>query len=311
MAQRQNFANKNSKLKIAFNSFLLATLISTPVLAKFTTSSRPNPNESYLLQTPDKTFGVTKMTKNNTSTQFQRRYNSAVEKGFIPLINSWGSGFKPKPTVYLVQFNYLDLSNINQFLLALKNYKPSLMEYYQLKNGTYNKLAAMSFGIYGVETKFGLHSKYFIKELFQGLVSFVKENNPLEEHDGSPNSRGLTQMKYIPESIQKLYPQITPETLRKPEHAAITTMGYLVEALKMLRALRDRQIKEGVKPGDVNLSYMTEANIFDYIPYVYSGRLNRVLNGPKGTGGATVKDNLYIQEMRSHMKHFFIMEKEL
>lgn len=118
-------------------------------------------------------------------------------------------------------------------------------------------------------------------------------------------------MKDIPDKIQENYPQITPDTLYDPQFAAVATLGYLAEAFVMIKGLRDNQAREGVKPGEVNLSYITDENIFDYIPYVYSGRMKMLFNGPKGSTGATVTDNLYIKEMKQHMRHLYFMELPL
>lgn len=298
-----------SVLKSAL-SVVLSTLIAMPAFAKSSPTTGPNPNESYLLQTPDKAFGVSQMTTANTSVRFQNTFKKATALDFKYLKDNWGGNLNYRETIFLVQTDEYYSVQVVQFLLALKKHKPVLMRHYELRSDTYNKLATMAYAIYGVESKFGTHWKYSFKENNQGLVSSLK-STLLGQSKNATNSRGLTQIKDIPDSIEKLYPTITPNTLRQPEAAAVTTIGFLVETLKMLRSLRDNQASHGVKPGDVNLSYMTNVNIFDYIPYVYSGRMAYIFNGPYGANGATVKDNLYIQEMKRHMKSFFIMEKEL
>lgn len=262
---------------------------------------------SFLVPSPSATFNLKNsqlMYQNNP--EFKEDYDGAKKLGYRHLDVNWGNPDSYVKTAYLMQNDALHTAAVAEYIWSLNRQKSKLMAIYKLRNQTYNKLAAMAFGVFGVESKFGTHWKYAFKEKNQALVSTLKS---LTGSGDATNSRGLTQMKHIPEKIQKNYPEITPETLYDAEYAAVATVGYLAEAFVMLKGLRDNQIKEGVKAGAVNLSYMTDENIFDYIPYVYSGRMRMIFNGPKGAQGATVTDNLYIKEMKQHMSHLYFMEK--
>ncbi len=264
---------------------------------------------SYLLPTPYAAFNLKNLKQTYANNKvFRKLYGIFRERGYASLNAHWGLNTKDyRPAAYMLQNDQVLTIDVEKYLAALKNNKRDLMEIYKLKNNTYNKLAAMAFGVYGVETKFGRSWKYKFKEENQWLVDSAKS---ILGRSGD-NSRGLTQMKDIPDKIQENYPQITPANLDDPRYAAVATLGYLAEAFVMIKGLRDNQALEGVQPGEVNLSYITDENIFDYIPYVYSGRMRMLFNGPKGSTGATVTDNLYIKEMKQHMRHLYFMESQI
>lgn len=80
-----------------------------------------------------------------------------------------------------------------------------------------------------------------------------------------PNSRGLTQIKSIPKTISRFY-CVNAEQLESPKVAAVATLGFLAESLKITKArVRNR-----------NLSYVTSENIYDYVLYVYFGSIRQL-----------------------------------
>ena len=281
---------------------------------------------SFLLGKPRTAFKL-KETDKGSDKVFRGTYDYAKSRGLLGLSGSWGSP-EWRPSIFLIQKDQMYTPQVRKFVLALDKHKAKIMQIYKLRNDTYNKLAAMAFAIFGVETKFGENWKYKLKEgsivlpttygMFklegsnQWLLSQAKLAKKTVTGSGSTtNSRGLTQIKNIPDDIKEYYPTITPETLVHPEYAAVATVGFLAETLRMIRSFKNAQERNGIEPGDVNLAYITDENIFDYIPYVYSGRMAKIFKGNKGKDGATVTDNLYILEMKEHMRWFYIMERPL
>lgn len=80
-----------------------------------------------------------------------------------------------------------------------------------------------------------------------------------------PNSRGLTQIKSIPQAIRRFY-CVNAEQLGSPQVAAVATLGFLAESLRITKTrVRNR-----------GLSYVTDENIFDYVLYVYFGSIRQL-----------------------------------
>lgn len=164
-----------------------------------------------------------------------------------------------------------------EFVATLDREKEKLMEIYKLENDDYNELARLSFGILGNESQFGQSQRYWIKEQFPWLVALLKG----EGFDTSANSRGPTQIKTVPRLIAENF-GVTKDSLIKPEHSAVATLGFLAEALNELK-VRER-----------NHPDITPYNRFEYLHYIYTGRhleINR--------GTATPEQNIYYRNMRA------------
>lgn len=328
---------------------------------------------SFLLAEPQTTFRLNLLPEIlRKAPIFNSSYRKASAEGYQILRQSWGSD-QYRQAIYLLQDDSLSSENLSAaqismsmsvspvmapvypmaatsyaseaqlFIQALSKHKQNVMKIYKLKNYTYNKLAVMAFGIFGVESKFGKNWKYKIKESESGqkIVSIAKglrktgysqslkylgalsllpgrstmsgfltwAHRMDDLGSQSINSRGGTQIKYIPEAISKAYPNLNPNTLQNPEHAAIATIGYLAESLRIIRGMQAQQLRNGIQEDQEDLGYIDEGNIFDYLPYVYSGRMAKIYIGPTDPNGATVIDNLYILEMKKYMRWFLVMER--
>jgi hypothetical protein len=163
--------------------------------------------------------------------------------------------------------SFLDALNDSENQLLLK-------KHYRLSNQTYLTLARMAVGIMHSESKFGQHPVYYFKEEFPQVVSalkpfrnktilrhrfsyrdgtdgqsrgvyVVRENTNGEEgeprelgdwlFDVSDNSRGPTQIKFLPEGFAELFPHIRKDNLHVPQYAAVATMAYLADAITTLK----------------------------------------------------------------------------
>jgi hypothetical protein len=208
---------------------------------------------------------------------------------------------------------------------TLSNEKSTLMEIYHLSNRDYNKLAAIAFGILGRETKFGTSIKYVWKEAHQSEIweyklarkKLIDYKAALRARDPqkffafktwqvAPNSRGLTQIKSIPVSINHFY-CFNEDQLGDPHMTAIATLGFLAESLKVLKnRVRNKQ-----------LTYVTHENLFDYVLYVYFGSM-RLLVQPvidQQTGRlvndvATPDRNMYIKTVRTYIRSLGMFENQ-
>lgn len=202
------------------------------------------------------------------------------------------------------------------FMQTLDNEKEKLMRLYNLDNDDYNRLARLAFGILGQESRFGTHWRYHLKEGIPSGVAYLKQYKGIFKSsyqkamsegfkegfkefvlkrlvlDGqllmghintSQNSRGPTQIKKVPEKIAQNY-GVTKETLDRPEHAAVATLGFLAEALVELKA------KEKFHP-DIN-----GTNRHHYLHYIFMGRSQEIV---KGT--ATPELNIYYQNLQKFM----------
>jgi hypothetical protein len=176
---------------------------------------------------------------------------------------------------------------VKAFIQAISDRKQELTLLYGIHGAEYNLLAHIAVGIMGRESKFYTHWKYRLKEMSPRSVEMVKVINfylgRSERID--PNSRGPTQIKYIPETIARTY-GIEPDDLRQPDFAAIATMGYLIEALATLKRLKDKY----------DLEMVTPETYADYLPYLYFGRASALRNKT-----ATPENNLYVKAMKNYM----------
>lgn len=253
----------------------------------FSASKAYGANSHLLGHAPHKPHTIEDIKKIGSKNKvFAAAFVSGYKKGYRPLTSSWGNeDYRPIKIAPLT--NEVATKQVQQFRNALESEKKNLMKIYKLRNSTYNKLAAMALGIFGNESEFGTSLRLKVKENFQDLVVLGKMAKGQKD---LTTSRGVTQIKDLPEKIIEHYPDISPDTLVNPGNAAIATMGYLTEAFSMLLARDD-------------LKSINADNVFDYIPYVYSGQMHKVI---KGT--ATVVDNSYIIFMKRNIRKFYFME---
>ena len=237
--------------------------------------------------------------------KFRAQFVAARNEGYYPMMKNWGAD-EYEAVAILIQNDAVNTPEVRAFLRGILENKRKLMKIYNLKNSTFNKLAAMALGIYGNESSFGKSVRYTLKEKNQDLVVALKYLSG----DSTPvPSRGGTQIKQIPTKVSKHYPHITPDTLYVPENSAIATMGFLVETFEMLlyRSKTDR-IKGAI--GRAPLTYIQPENVYDYIPYVYSGQMRKLFLGREYRDGATVVNNTYINRMKSNMANFYFMSRK-
>jgi hypothetical protein len=173
------------------------------------------------------------------------------------------------------------------FMNEIDAKKAQLTKMYGLTNHEYNELTKLAFGILGNESQFGESKKYWIKEAMPFAVSMAKGNGL----DTSSNSRGPTQIKTVPKKIARRY-GVTKDSLEKPRHAALATMGFLADALSELKA------KEKHHPA------ITPENRFNYLHYIYMGKSHEIT---KGT--ATPNRNIYYRQIRNYNKGLEVYEK--
>ena len=244
--------------------------------------------DSYLLgASPHKHHTIEDVRKIGERNQaFAGMFSDAFQKGFRPLTSNWGNE-QYRPLRILPLQNKLVTKQVLEFKMALESEKIKLMRIYKLKNSTYNKLAAMALGIYGNESEFGSSFRLKLKESFQDIVVLGKM---IQGEKNLTTSRGGTQIKDLPAKITQHY-SITPDTLIVPFNSAVATIGYLTQTFSMLLERDD-------------LEMISVENVFDYIPYVYSGQMYKVL---KGT--ATIVDNSYVIHMKQNIRKFYFMEQ--
>ena len=179
------------------------------------------------------------------------------------------------------------------FVNALETEKQTLMSLYGVSSKDYNLLAHMAVGILGRESNFFQSGRYQLKETFPWLVRGLKiVEAKVKNKNLSPNSRGPTQIKTVPDIIAQHY-QIQSEELANPESAAVATMGFLIEALSELKT----------RAKNNNLDFITPETYVDYLPYIYFGQGKAISNRT-----ATPEKNLYVRSMKNHMKKFELFE---
>ncbi len=195
----------------------------------------------------------------------------------------------------LVSMDRITRTNVQLFLHTIGKYKSEIIELYGSDPQEYNLLAQIAFGILGNESEFFSSTKYLAKRNGHSIVTAVKEIKELvdDDYEASPNSSGPTQIKVVPKKIAEKY-RVTPETLRKyPQHAAVATMGYLIEALEVLKQ----------KKLNHNLDFITPETYVDYLPYLYRGLGKTVVKGK-----ATPAENGYVIRMKKYMEWVTLYE---
>lgn len=244
--------------------------------------------------------------------------------GFVALNNDYGSD-RPSALRILIKDDSIASALTQSYVDTLSTEKSTLMRIYHLSNTEYNKLAAIAFGVLGRETKFGKSLKYFWKETHQDeiwemklakkkfgdYVSAVSTGDPwkffaAKTWQVAPNSRGLTQIKAIPQSIVHDY-CVNESQLNDPRITAIATVGFLAESLKILKnRVRNKQ-----------LLYVTNENLFDYVLYVYFGSMRQLVDpfidyktGMLVNDVATPDRNIYIQTVPHYIHSLAMFENQ-
>ena len=184
------------------------------------------------------------------------------------------------------------------FIRALEEKKPELIAIYHggtgLRDTEYNMLAHMAIGILGRESEFFASYRYIVKSTAPWSVSFLKYirywlyNKPIDM-----NSRGPTQIKFLPKRATDLY-GIQPHDLDNPAKAAIATMAFLIEAFSELKGMAVKH----------KLDFVGPATYPDYLPYIYFGARRQLIEKT-----ATPDRNIYIRDMRKYMNWVEIYER--
>jgi hypothetical protein len=206
------------------------------------------------------------------------------------------------------------------YVLELNNHKTqdTIRKLYGLDAATYHKLYQLAFGILGAETQFGASPKYWFKERFPWAVASMKElrskKNFFEKlkeiasdvqlgliheslaktdprydkeamlpllFDVSMNSRGPTQVKYLPEKLKDAFPDLEKQDLSISSKAAVATVGYLAEAISRLRHIAKK-----------NGCALPEDKLLDHLVYLYTGRTQEIINCT-----ATIDKNVYYSKI--------------
>lgn len=179
------------------------------------------------------------------------------------------------------------------FKESLEKEKATLLQLYSSDPQEYNLLAWMALGILGRESNFYESGRYKIKEAFPLVIRGAKiVKAELKGGNVSANSRGPTQIKKIPERIAWHY-NIKPQDLHDPHNAAVATMGFLIEALEELKN----------RARNNSLEFITRETYVDYLPYIYFGKSRSLTERT-----ATPEANLYVKEMKAHMRKFEVYE---
>ena len=188
-------------------------------------------------------------------------------------------------------------AEVSQFVQALSAHKTDLMALYGVDGRECNLLAEMAIGILGRETHFFTSYRYHLKEAFPGLIRLLKILSASlhgRSTNVSPNSRGPTQIKIVPDKIAQNY-RVDEDHLYLPENAALATMGFLVEALV---ELKNRAFAH-------HLEFVTPDTYVDYLPYIYFGGTRALM-----ADHATPNRNIYVREMKANMAGVEIFEKD-
>jgi hypothetical protein len=188
----------------------------------------------------------------------------------------------------LVEMRKIENEKVEKFVRTLEKYKSEIIDLYHSDSQEYNLLAHMAIGILGNESEFFTSFRFFLKRNGSGVITGIKKVRSLvdDDYEISQNSSGPTQIKVVPKKIAEKY-GVTQATLRIwPEHAAVATIGYLIEALQELKR---RAINS-------NLDFITPETYIDYLPYIYMGRTRLLMSGK-----AEPHNNKYILRMKHYM----------
>lgn len=180
-----------------------------------------------------------------------------------------------------------------EFLKALVNEKQNILKLYHVDSQEYNLLAHMAVGILGNESTFFQGWRYKVKSNTQLAIAWGKALKAwFNDDEASPNSKGPTQIKRVPERIEQFY-NITEKNLWDPKYSAVSTIGFLIEALA---ELKQRAINN-------KLEFITPATYEDYLPYIYFGGAKKLINRT-----ATPDKNIYVKNMKKNMQKVSVLE---
>lgn len=197
----------------------------------------------------------------------------------------------------LVDMDRITRDKVQNYLTAIAKNKSEIVQLYNSDPQEYNLLAQMAFGILGNESEFFTSTKYLAKISGRSLITPLKKIRSLVDDKFviSPNSSGPTQIKVVPQKIAERFGVTSASLSKYPEHAAVATMGYLIEAL---RELKQRATNN-------NLDFITPETYVDYLPYLYFGRsklLNNVKSNDPTLEKAEPHKNLYVLRMKKYME---------
>ena len=177
--------------------------------------------------------------------------------------------------------------NTALFLQTISSEKQTLVHIYNISPQEYNLLAHMAYGILGNESEFFTNWRYQVKKNAQLEISIYKAAKAfIKDQEASPNSRGATQIKQVPEKIKAVY-HISEKHLWSPRNSALATMGFLIDALRELKQRAENN----------NLEFITKETYVDYLPYIYFGGTKKLINRT-----ATPDKNKYVRNMKAYMK---------
>ena len=212
---------------------------------------------------------------------------------------------------------------LETFAASIEVNKEKIMSHYKITNEEFNELAKMAIGVMGIESEFGLHEKYILKEfpalnrsLWPDDVSekTIRDYSPdgqdvvnlgklvLNDSKDPANSRGPTQIK----NVNRFLPPgvvIPEDELINPAKAGEATMHVLINLYAELKQM-DRSNKLNVPivyPNDGN----REPNISEYLYYLYNGDKASL---EKGT--ATPDLSIKIKKMKSYMSYIDVKQFE-
>ncbi len=218
----------------------------------------------------------------------------------------------------------------NDFLKTLEDKKFELMKKFNIDNDEYNELAKMAYAILGVESGFTEETRFAIKEgrfatlagekaaqfMGQTIVNFGKIfslNNwgeraaNLFTGDFDDNSRSPIQVKNyetylknrkeVPDSskekLERLYPEITVNSLNQPDHAAIMAIAVL------------KSINDEMKAISKNHPAINSKTKYKYLYYIYNGMKKDVKRGI-----ATPEKNQKIREIIDYIEDIDVYENQ-
>lgn len=199
---------------------------------------------------------------------------------------------------------------VTTFARALETEKKTIMELYNLDNDDYNEISKLAFGIMGQESAFGTHANLWAKETNQGMVSSLKcakealkslKKLSLYVKCDERNSRGLTQIKQIPDKIKNKYPEVTESRLINPRASAIATVGFLAEVLVELKSIVAKNKEQGT---GVQVS---RAEMMDYMIYLYNGSRYKLKTDDKSKQ-ATPQENIYFKNTKKYSSYMTLRE---
>jgi hypothetical protein len=217
-------------------------------------------------------------------------------------VTSYGlTGAQYQQVVLLLKDDQYRTDITENFLSTLSSYKKKIMELYEVTNTEYNKLSMMAFAIMGRESSFGLGLRYNVKSSCNWCVRIARFMN-----EGTSNSlmgevsKGLTQIKVVPDKITERF-KITNDDLGNPKFAAIATLGFLIESMQELK----KRIQSSKNSEEFTLHYITDNNMYDYIPYIYTGRIRKLYDTEK----PPEPENLnYNHELKEYLNLILILE---